>query len=128
MQPRLLLALLLAGCAADSDPSDPEDPGPVDAQNGACTALENRRFASVDEHECGITPDGVAMCTWHIEFSPLDPQRSNFTWQHSDVGQSGSIRCTGRMITTDGIGPVYSGSYDPATRRLTWDNLPYVLL
>ena len=124
MKTRWMLAALLVGCAADS-PKDPEDPVVVDAQDGACTALEGRRFASVEEHECGLTPDGVALCTWHIELSALDPQRSNFMWQHSDVGESGSVRCTGRQLSTDGIGPVYTGSYDPGSAVLTWNGLPY---
>jgi hypothetical protein len=122
-----MLALLLAGCGTDS-PADPEDPGDVDAQSGACTAFEGRRFESVEQHECGLTPDGVAMCHWQLELSALDSMRSRFMWQHSDVGESGSVRCTGRQLSTDGIGPVYTGAYDPQARRLTWDNLPYSLL
>lgn len=127
MRTRLLLALLLAGCADDSS-NGPEGPTGVDGQNGACTAFEARRFASVEQHECGRTPDGVALCNWELEFEPLDAQRSRFRWQHSDVSEGGSVRCTGRQLSSDGFGPVYTGAYDPATRRLTWDGLPYQLL
>jgi hypothetical protein len=127
MKTRLMLALLLAGCAADStDPTDdPDDPSVIDSQNGACTALEGRSFASVEQHECGISPGGVVMCHWQLTFSGQDPQRSMFMWSHSDVGESGAVRCTGRQLSTDGIGRVYTGAYDPATRTLTWDGLPY---
>jgi hypothetical protein len=116
-----MLALLLAGCAADPA----EDPALIDGQNGACTALEGRTFSSVEQHECGLTPDGVALCHWQITFSAIDPQRSMFTWRHSDVGESGAVRCTGRQLSTDGIGRVYTGAYDPGAGVLTWDGLPY---
>ncbi len=119
-----MLALLLAGCAADSSDS-PDDPSVIDGQNGACTGLEGRSFQSVEQHECGLTPDGVAMCHWQITFSAQDPQRTMFMWSHSDVGESGSVRCTGRQISTDGIGRVHTGAYDPGTQTLTWDGLPY---
>jgi hypothetical protein len=128
MTARWMLAFLVAGCTANTTPPDPTDTDDVDRQDGACTALEGRRFESVEEHECGLTPDGVALCHWHLELSALDPQRSGFTWQHSDVGESGSVRCTGRRLSTDGIGPVYTGEYDPATQRMIWDDLPYSLL
>ena len=121
----LAYALSLAGCAADSTDDPKDDPTLVDNQNGACSALEGRSFASVDKHECGLTPNGPAMCNWQITFSAVDAQRSNFTWQHSDVGESGAVRCTGRQISTDGIGPVYTGAYDPSAAVLTWDDLPY---
>jgi hypothetical protein len=122
-----MLAALLVGCAADTSPNDPTDAGAVDGQNGACTAFEGRRFSSVEELECGLTPDGVARCHWSLELSAQDAQRSNFTWHHSDVGESGAVRCTGRRLSTDGIGRIYTGDYDPASRRLTWDGIPYSL-
>jgi hypothetical protein len=130
MTTRWLLALLLAGCSTvlPADPADPTDPADVDQQSGACLAFEGRRFASVEEHECGLGPTGVVRCTWHLDIAPLDPQRSMFMWQHSDFGESGSIRCTGRQLSTDGFGRIYTGSYNPATQLLTWDGLMYTLL
>jgi hypothetical protein len=127
MATRWILPLLLAGCASDL-PADPGDPADVDRQDGACTALEGRSFQSIDQHECGLTPDGVAMCHWRLDVTALDPQRSSFTWRHSDVGESGSIRCDGRQLSTDGFGPVYTGTYDPEARRLTWVGVTYSLL
>ena len=124
MKLRWMLALLLAGCADDS-PAGQDDPAVIDSQNGACTALEGRSFSSVEQHECGLTPNGPAMCNWQITFSAQDPQRTLFMWSHSDVGESGSVRCTGRQLSTDGIGRVYTGAYDPANQTLTWDGLPY---
>jgi hypothetical protein len=127
MTVRWMLAALLVGCTTHAPLNDPTDADDVDQQNGACTALEGQRFKSVEEHECGLTPDGVALCHWHLELSALDRQRSGFTWQHSDVGESGVVRCTARRLSTDGIGPVYSGEYDSATQRLIWDDLSYAL-
>jgi hypothetical protein len=134
MPPRTLAAAAAAaaatliaatGCGTDDDPPAGDEAAIVDRQNGACIALEGRQFQSVEQHECGLTPNGPAMCHWQLEFTPTDPQRSSFMWRHSDVGESGAVRCTGRQITTDGFGPVYTGTYDPATRRLTWVNLAY---
>jgi hypothetical protein len=127
MTARWMLASLLVSCTTNPSLNDPTNADDVDEQNGACTALEGQRLKSIEEHECGLTPDGVALCYWHLELSALDPQRSGFTWQHSDVGESGAVRCTGRRLSTDGIGPVYAGEYDPATQRLIWDALPYAL-
>jgi len=95
--------------------------------DGACTAYEGRTFESVDPQECGLTPNGPAMCKWRLSFDPIDPQRTRFSWQHSDAGESGAVRCTGRQITTDGIGNVHTGSFDTTTGRLTWERLPYVV-
>lgn len=122
--PALAALAVAAACGTDAPPGG-DDPALVDGQDGACTALEGRQFQSVEQHECGRTPDGVAMCHWQLAFMPTDPQRSSFTWMHSDVGESGSVRCTGRQLSTSGIGPVYTGTYDPASRRLTWVNLAY---
>jgi hypothetical protein len=121
----LSLSLSLAGCSDDSMSAIDDDPEEIDKQNGACTALEGRSFSSVAQHECGLTPNGPAMCNWQLTFTALDPQRSMFMWSHSDVGESGSVRCTGRQLSTDGIGRVYTGSYDPGSAVLTWDGLPY---
>jgi hypothetical protein len=125
MRTRWALALLLVGCAADPSSNPPDDPGDIDRQDGACSALEDQRFGSLEEHECGLTPDGVALCQWQLEISALDPQRSMFMWRHSDVIESGSVRCTGRQLSSDGFGPVYTGTYDPGTQRLIWDDLAY---
>jgi hypothetical protein len=127
MRTRWLLALVIAGCS-DGGSSEPPPLDGVEGQSGACTAFEGRTFESVEPHECGLTPNGPAMCLWHLMFAPIDPQRSRFSWQHSDVGESGSVRCTGRQVLTDGISRAYSGSYDPEVRRLTWDGLPYVVM
>jgi hypothetical protein len=122
--PRMLL-LVLAGCSDASTTAPPIDG--VDGQRGACTAFEGRTFESVDLHECGLTPNGASMCRWRLSFEPIDAQRTMFSWQHSDVGENGAVRCTGRQITTDGIGNVYTGAYDATTRRLTWDGVPYAV-
>lgn len=122
-----MLAALFAGCAADPAPGDPAHAAAVDGQDGACTAFEGHAFSSVEELECGLTPGGVAKCHWTLSLSALDAQRSTFMWRYSDVGESGAVRCTGRHLSTDGIGPVHTGDYDPATHQLIWEDVPYTL-
>lgn len=125
MRTRWLVVLAVAGCS-DGATETPALDG-VDAQAGACTAFEGRTFESLEEHECGLGPGGTAMCLWHLRFEPIDASHSKFSWQHSDVGETGSVRCTGRTLLTDGIDRVYSGSYDPDARRLTWDRVLYAV-
>lgn len=122
-----MLTALLAGCATDAAPADPTDAAAVDGQNGACTALEGQSFSSVEELECGQGPGGISRCHWRIELSALDAKRSTFTWRYSDVGESGAVRCTGRRLATDGFGLTHTGAYDPATRQLVWEDVPYTL-
>jgi hypothetical protein len=126
MRTRWLLALAIAGCSDGGTEEAPPLDG-VDGQSGACTAFEGHTFESLEEHECGLGPGGASMCLWHLSFAALDTQHSNFAWQHSDVGETGTARCTGRQILTDGISRVYSGSYDPDARHLTWDGLQYAI-
>src|SRR5215212_5968302 len=103
MRTRWLLVLAIAGCSDGGSAADAPPPplDGVDAQNGACTAFEGRTFESTEPHECGLGPTGPAMCLWHLTFEPIDPQRTMFSWQHSDVGENGAVRCTGRQLSTD---------------------------
>jgi hypothetical protein len=129
MRMRWMLLGLAAACSdGSSDPVPPFDPGSVDAQNGACTAFEGRRFESVDQHECGLGPGGPVMCFWHLDFFGDGSDLSEFTWRHSDVGEDGIVRCYGRRLSANEFPPYYAGTYDPTTLLLTWDALPYRLL
>ncbi|MBL9014536.1 MAG: hypothetical protein JNL83_10190 [Myxococcales bacterium] len=125
----LAVPLALAGCIDDLPP---EEPGPHDITTpiakGACTMLEGVEFKSVNQGECGLTPDGVAMCTWHIRFESYDGStRSRFTWSHSDVGESGFVTCDGTTLVAEGAGATpYSGTFDPNTFDLVWDGGAYV--
>lgn len=126
--PWLAVPLAFAGCIADLPP---EDPGPSTATptaKGACTMLEGVQFKSVNQGECGLTPDGVALCTWHIQFESYDGStRSRFTWSHSDVGESGFVTCDGNKLVAEGAGSTpYTGTFDPDTLDLVWDGGAYV--
>jgi hypothetical protein len=123
----LAVPLALPGCIDDLPPEEPH-PNTMPAAKGACTLLENVEFKSVNQGECGLTPDGVAMCTWHIRFESYDGStRSRFTWAHSDVGESGLVTCDGNTLVAEGAGATpYTGTFDPNTLDLVWDGAAYV--
>jgi hypothetical protein len=98
-----------------------QDPATVEQQNGACIALEGRTFASLNELECGLTPDGVGRCHWQISFATRDKTASDFAWSHSDVGESGRVECHGETVAAT----TYAGAFDPATQLLTWAGEAY---
>lgn len=101
------------------------DPSTVEQQEGACVALEDRRFESVNELECGLTPDGPAQCRWSLTFAIKDDASTTFQWNYSDVGEAGTIECHGARITSlDGSRPV-SASFDPVSQKLIWDGQTY---
>ncbi len=102
------------------------DPSTVEQQEGACVALEGRRFESVNELECGRTPDGVGRCRWRLSFQTRDDQSSAFAWSYSDVGESGEIECDGAAINSITNAPhTISGSFDPVTQKLVWEDQTY---
>jgi hypothetical protein len=106
------------------------DPSTVEQQEGACIELEDRRFESVNELECGLTPDGVALCKWSLVFEMRDDASSTFQWQYSDVGEAGHVECYGASINSLSAvsgGRTVSGSYDPATQKLIWEGETYTL-
>lgn len=127
-QPTILLslALSLAACHANIDESvEAEHVTNTLAQNGRCTVLENRRFASLDQRECGIAPGGVALCAWAIQFSSLDDDTSSFSWRYSDVGDGGSVACDGDLLHVTAAGRTFDATYDPITQQITWDSVTY---
>lgn len=128
MRARWVAPLLLAACFTTKSTAPGEDIEDIDMQRGACTAFEGVTFESLAKHECGLTPDGVARCHWHVTLESLDPMRSGYVWSYSDVMESGTVRCTGRAIelveAPRGSGPI--GTYDDVTGELTWDDIVYV--
>ena len=77
---------------------------------------------SVILDECGLSPDGIALCHWRLTLS----SDGTFTWLHSDVGEAGDYTCSGTTITGQRPGgPIIAGEYDPRTERLTWDRVVY---
>lgn len=71
-----------------------------------CARLEQSTYASVKELECGLGPNGVELCRWSLSFTS-----SEFTWQHSDVGETGSFACKDGAITASPLGGTsYTGT------------------
>lgn len=117
-----MLACLAAACAEHGTSPD------VSTQNGTCSLLNDRRFASLETHECGITPNGTAQCIWHISFAQDTNERSTFTWQHSDFGESGTCECHGADVLAFAIeGKVPMGTFDQDLQQLTWDHVLYAV-
>lgn len=103
-----------------------QDPSTVEQQEGACLALEDRRFESLDDLECGLTPDGVALCRWQLTFIARDDESSAFQWTYSDVAESGNIECDGGTITSiTGAPRRVDGTFDPITQKLVWEGQTY---
>ena len=104
-----------------------QDPSTVEQQEGACIALEGRRFESVNDLECGRSPNGAALCKWKLDFSPRDDESTTFQWTYSDVGDTGHIECDGATITSITASPhQVSGSFDAITQKLVWEDQTYV--
>jgi hypothetical protein len=119
---RLLLVpiVLATACGGMQDPSN------VEQQEGACLALEGLRFATITELECGRGPDSA--CKWQLEFLARDDIQSAFTWSFTrsgDVGESGLIECHGSQINSMTNRPI-TGTFDPVSRKLVWENQTYV--
>ena len=95
--------------------------GASDGGTDGCATLPGSTFLSVDLLECGRGVDGGARCNWRIMFGAGG---TTFTWQYSDVGETGNYSCTANAITTRSQRNV-TGSYDPFTMRLTWDGVVY---
>ncbi|MBA3457782.1 MAG: hypothetical protein H0T42_32165 [Deltaproteobacteria bacterium] len=117
-----VFAVLLTGCMDELPHEDPT----VVTRTGACSDLEGTTFRSVDQGECGLTPDGVALCHWHITFAAHDDTKSRFTWGHSDVGEQGFVTCEGDTIRSDET-TAYDGHVD-ANLDLMWDGAAYLAL
>lgn len=111
---------LLAACTGGM-----YDPTTVEQQEGACIALEDRRFESINELECGRTPEGVALCKWSLDFGMRDDASSTFHWQYSDVGELGQIECHGVTINSLDGSRAVTGSFDPVTQTLVWEGQTY---
>ena len=104
-----------------------QDPSTVEQQEGACIALEGRRFESVNDLECGLTPNGVATCKWRLQFMSRDDESSVFQWSYSDVGEAGHIECNGDLINSVTAAPhQVSGRFDATTQKLVWEDQTYV--
>jgi hypothetical protein len=90
--------------------------------SGSCAGLASSTFRSVTEQECGLTPDGAAMCRWRLTFTLTTVQ-----WQYSDVVETGTFACSGGVVSAQlGSRPI-TAQYDAATRTVVWEGLSYVV-
>ncbi|EYF00147.1 hypothetical protein [Chondromyces apiculatus] len=124
----MIAGLLLgaAGCTSGSGGSDGGEQTP--AGDDACAALVGKSFLSVTEGECGLGPNGVVLCHWRLDFDEDEQGALTLMWMHSDVGESGTVTCDDGALTMNGGGsPSYSGTYDPDTETVIWDDLEYQL-
>lgn len=96
-------------------------------EQGACVALEGRSFSSVNELECGRTPDGVALCQWQLAFDIGTQTASEWSWSYSDVSESGRATCTDTSITAVAGDRTLTGMFDPVTQQLIWAGEAYDL-
>ena len=95
-------------------------------QHGACFVLEGRTFVSLDELECGLTPNGPALCHWQVMFKTFTPDDSLFQWSHSDVGESGAVTCEGADLQLRGnTTSLTVGVFDATAQLLTWHEVVY---
>jgi len=118
----LVPIVALAGCLDELPPEDTSQP----IAKGACAQLEGMTFKSVNVGECGLTPDGVGYCTWHIKFDTYDGEtKTRFTWSHSDVGESGMVTCDGGVLKTVDSTFMYQGTFDDQSLGLVWDGAAY---
>ena len=128
---RLVFGMLIVAACGGIDESTP-DASAVDASAAVadatggdgisvdtCAAIDQRLFLSLQLLECGLGPMGEVFCNWAIEFDA-----GQYTWSYSDILQSGQYQCEGAMITEVG-GQGYSGEYDAASDRVTWDGVVY---
>jgi hypothetical protein len=103
------------------------DLAPEAAPADACEAVANATYRSTQEHECGLTPTGVASCQWSISFTDNGATRQ-LSWRLSDYMLSMGYQCNGFTLTgTYGAstGQTYTGTYNPATGILNWDGFDY---
>ncbi len=106
----LLLSILALGCG-DEDL----------AGRSGCSELEGQTYRSVEEAECGLSPDGIALCRWTIRFAD-----EAFEWSYSDVVETGRYRCTDGRIRTEGSsGGSYEGSLQ-SDGSLIFEGLAYL--
>jgi hypothetical protein len=118
MRPTCLIVLV---CACTTGTS-----APPPAASARCAALEGTTFASLTEGECGLGPSGPTACTWHITFTANGDISTSYSWQHSDVEESGEIQCDGSDITDVTTGSDRPrGTYDASTMHLVWDGVTY---
>ena len=93
--------------------------GPCD-ETGPCSELVGQQYSSVEELECGNTPEGPAYCHWTLSF-----EEATYQWMRSDAALAGSYDCEGGMITAEAGAASFTGELH-ADGSLTWDGEQYL--
>ena len=117
-----ITAVLAVGCSVEQLP--PEDP--TATARSACSALEGMTFRAVDPGECGLGPEGPALCHYTLQFQSHDATRTGYVWRHSDVGEGGWVTCAGDAILD--LELRYEGHLDDQSMELVWDGSVYALV
>jgi hypothetical protein len=86
--------------------------------DAVCEQIVGTTFASVEELECGLGPDGPVPCHWQITFE----EDGDYLWMYSDVGEGGTYACHGNLVISGDV----DFAFDTATGILTWDGVEYV--
>jgi len=92
-----------------------------DSFDAVCASIIGRHFESLEQLECGQTPDGVALCNWSIDFA----EDGTFAWNYSDIGQSGTYTCEGGILEARIGADAVENSFDLESATLTWDGVEY---
>jgi hypothetical protein len=125
----------VAGCAGDdggTGTTSPEgtatetlaDSEVVELSGPPCEAIDGTTFKSVEKHDAG--PGETTRAHWRVSF-----ENGGYEYSHSDVVESGSYSCTVEDGTTTlegspgGSDRTYSGTYDPESDVLEWEEIRY---
>lgn len=101
----------------ENPPPNLESPAVTDA----CSLLNGSAFRSIAKLEIGEGPNGGAVLgTWSIGF-----RGNQFTWDYSDVQQSGTYTCTDGSIIAQAYKRTIEGRIDAERKILTWDGIEY---
>lgn len=85
-----------------------------------CGSIIGRTFYSLEQLECGLTPEGPVLCNWSIAFDT----NGDYLWMHSDVGEGSSYTCEDGVLNAQVVDGI-EYSFDVESGILTWDGVEY---
>jgi hypothetical protein len=116
--PAFAIALSACNISTNDESSDETETGDGDSSD-ACSLVLDQSYASREQLECGLGPDGVVLCNWTIDFDG-----SQYVWNYSDVGQSDAYACDGLDLLSVPGGEVL-GTVTADGAELTWAGVLY---
>jgi len=113
-----LFAITLAACGCSDHPASRSAHEKTDSLLGH---IDGTRFVSTEKFEAGLGEDGPEMGHWYLSF-----KGGTVTWDFSDTQWSGTfaIAADGKITASMGSHEI-SGTFDPKTRILLWDDKRY---